>query len=150
MLKTFFTVFKFSIYLSFDEKGVPLISTHQFHPKGPLLFSPPNPSVPHWKPSVKQTPQFHTKSPQFHNENPSIQHQKPLISTHPSVQHQKPFSSTLKTPQFHPPEFHTKSVLNWGISVLNRGVLGADKVWSLCGTDLLNWGGLCETEGYSF
>ena len=36
-----------------------------------------------------------------------------------------------------------------GFLVWNWGILGTEKVWSLCGTDVLNWGGLCETEGYS-
>ena len=42
-----------------------------------------------------------------------------------------------------------------GFSMWNRGILGAEKVWSLCGTDVLNWGVLgvelrgfrCGTEG---
>ena len=44
-------------------------------------------------------------------------------------------------------------VLNWGVfgvelrSVLNWGILSAEKVWSLCSTDVLNWGGgLCWTN----
>ena len=41
------------------------------------------------------------------------------------------------------------SVLNWGFLVLNWEILGAGKVWSLCGTDVLNWGDLCGAEGYS-
>ena len=41
-------------------------------------------------------------------------------------------------------------VWNRGILVLNWGILGAEKVWSSCETDVLNWGGLCGTEGYSF
>ena len=67
-----------------------LSSTHQSHTKGPLLFSPRNPSVPH---------------------------RKSLSSTHPSVPHQKSLSSTPKTPRFntkkpsvqHTPKFTPKT-----------------------------------------
>ena len=60
---------QFGTYL-LTREGVPLSSTHQFHTKGPLLFSPKNPSVPHQKPlSSTQPSQFHTK-------NPSVPHQK--------------------------------------------------------------------------
>ena len=79
----------------------PLRSTHLFYTKGPLLFSPPNPSVPHQKPlsSTPKTPRFNTKSPsvqqtpQFHTENPSVPHRKPLSSTYPSVPNRKPLIS---------------------------------------------------------
>ena len=45
-----------------ERKRVPLSSTHQFHTKVPLLFSPPNPSVPHQKhlSSTLKNPQFNT------------------------------------------------------------------------------------------
>ena len=33
--------------------------------------------------------------------------------------------------------------------MLNRWIFGAEMVWSLCWTDVLNWEGLCGTEGYS-
>ena len=36
-----------------------------------------------------------------------------------------------------------------GFLVWNWGIFGAEKVWSRSGTDVLNWGGLCGTEGYS-
>ena len=89
----------------------------------------------------------------------------------------KPLSSTPKTPQFNTSLSSTPKtekfwcgtewvlVLNWGglgvelkgfrcwtegFLVLNRGILGAEKVWSLCWTYVLKWGGLCETEGYSY
>ena len=98
----------------------------------------------------------------------------PQIST--SVPHKRatPFhlpkflSSTLKTPHFNtPPDKNcveqrgfwcgTEGLLVWnwegggteGFLVLNWGILGAEEVWSLCGTDVMNWGGLCGTEGYS-
>ena len=43
----------------------------QFNTKGPLLFSPQNPSVQHQKP-FSSTP----KTPQFHTKNPLVPHQK--------------------------------------------------------------------------
>ena len=36
-----------------------------------------------------------------------------------------------------------------GFLVWNWGIFEAEKVWSRSGTDVLNWGGLCGTEGYS-
>ena len=36
-----------------------------------------------------------------------------------------------------------------GFKVLDCKILGAEKAWSLCGTDVLNRGGLCATEEYS-
>ena len=38
---------------------------------------------------------------------------------------------------------------NLGTLVLNWEILSAENEWSLCGTRMLNWGGLCGTEGYS-
>ena len=85
----------------------PLSSTHQFHTKGPLLFSPEIPQF-HTKKPLGSTP----KTPQFH---PPSQFHTPLSSTHQfhtkgpllfspknsSVPHQKPRSSTPKTPRFN-------------------------------------------------
>ena len=34
-----------------------------------------------------------------------------------------------------------------GFFVLKLAILGAEMVWSLCWTDVLNWEGLCGTEG---
>ena len=119
----------------------PLSSTHQFNTKWPLVFSPRNPSVQHQKP--------------LSSTNPSVQYQKPLSSTHPSIQH---------TP------VKLRCVLNWGGcgiegcyelrgcwtegSVELKGfwcwaqeILGAEKVWSLNWTDVLNLRGLCGTGG---
>ena len=84
-------------------------------------------------------PQFHI--PQFYTKNPSVPHQKPLGST-PSIPHRKPLSST------HPSVPHTLVLTwgvfvglswrwNWGVLVFNWGILGAEKVWSLCGSDVL-------------
>ena len=50
----------------------------------------------------------------------------------PSVQHKRATPSALKTPQAK----LLKNVLNWGVC-WTEGFL------------VLNWGGLCETEGYS-
>ena len=117
-------------------KWVPLSSTHQFHPKGLLLFSPQNPSVQH-------TPQFYTK-------DPSVLHQKALSST-PSVQHQKalsstPLSFTQETPQFNTP-LRRKLCWNEGFLVRNWGMCGTEGVsvlnWGVFGVELrsvLNWG----------
>ena len=84
---------------------LPLSSTHQFHTKRALFFSPQNPSVPHEKPhssthpsvphekppsSTSETPQFNTKTPQFQTplssipKTPLFPHLKPLSSNHPS------------------------------------------------------------------
>ena len=69
---------------------------------------------------------------QFHTKNPSVQH----------------------TPQFHTKNQHLYwGVLNWGVCwteeflVLNWGFLGAEKVWSLCCTDVLRWGICVELRG---
>ena len=92
---------------------------------------------------------------QFHTKKPSVPHQKPLSSTPNTPQFHKPFSFTPKTPQFHTPPIEGRgrtegfSALNCPILLLNWGILGAEKEWSLCGTDVLIWGGLCGTEEYS-
>ena len=51
----------------------------------------------------------------------------------------------------------TEGFLCWteGFSLLNWGISGAETVWSLCGTDVLNWGVCVELRGtlhnlYSF
>ena len=44
----------------------PLSSTHQFHTKEPLLFSPEILPFNTKNSSVQHTPQFHTETPQFH------------------------------------------------------------------------------------
>ena len=84
-----------------SNNWVPLSSTHQFHTKGPILFSPQNPLVQHKK-SLSST-------------RPSVPHKKPLSSKPkppPTVQHQKPLSSKLKLPSpgstSKTPHFHTK------------------------------------------
>ena len=114
------------------------------------------------------------KISQFHTKHPSVSHQKPLGSTSktpqfnfkkPSVPHQKPLGSTSKTPQTKNSGVElrgfwcrtegfwcsTEGLRCWteGFLVLNWGISGAEKVWSWCWTDMLNWGGLCGTEGYS-
>ena len=38
---------------------------------------------------------------------------------------------------------------NFGVELRGFGVLGAQKVWSLYWTDVLNCEGLCGTKGYS-
>ena len=128
-------------------EGVPLSSTHQYNTIRPLLFSPKNPSVRHQKtlssayPSVQQTLQFDTKNQWVQQ---TLQFKTPFSSTHPSVQHQKTVTWTPKT--IH---FNTLGT-NWRFfGVEHRDVLGAEKVWSLCWTDVLNWESLCETGGYS-
>ena len=76
---------------------LPLSSTHQFHTKRALFFSPQNPSVPHEKPhssthpSVphEKNPSSTSETPQFNTKNPSVPHQKPphFLTKNPSVQH---------------------------------------------------------------
>ena len=66
----------------------PLSSTHQFHSKGPLLFSPQNPSVPHQNSSIQHTPQFYAETSSY----------------------QKPLGSTPKTPQFNT---ENQNILVW-------------------------------------
>ena len=56
-----------------NQSRVSLSSTHQFHTKGPLLFSPQNSSVSHQEP-LSSSPEI----PQFHTKNPSVQHRKSL------------------------------------------------------------------------
>ena len=108
-----------------------------------------------WVQHIGSTQKGHSfsasKIPQFNTENPSDQH-TPHFHT-PSVLH---------TPQFHtplgstPPSDFFKVILGvilwcWteGFLVLKWGILGAEKVWSLCGIDVLNWGSFGWTEGYS-
>ena len=59
---------KFPFLTGPPQFNTPLSSTPQFNTKGPLVFSPQNPSVPHSKPlSSTQEPLSSTpKSPQFH------------------------------------------------------------------------------------
>ena len=54
----------------------PLSSTQQFHTRGPLFFSPQNPSVLHQKPLSSTPPSVPPY--QFHTENPSVPHKKAL------------------------------------------------------------------------
>ena len=124
----------------FDFLGVPLSSTHQFHTKEPLLSAPKIPQLHTKNPSVQHTPQLHTR-------NPSVPHQK-FLSSYPSVPHQILLSSTPKIPQFHiknssvqhTPQFHTKVILvfNFGVFGVELRDFGTEKVWSLCGSDVLN------------
>ena len=79
----------------------PLSSTHQFHSKGPLLFSPRNPLVPHQKP-LSSTP----KTPQF--------------NTFPSVPHRKPLSSTPS--QFHTEKLYISELYNFFFSQTENAV----------------------------
>ena len=135
----------------------------QFHTKNPSVqhqkpFSSTHPLVPHKKPlsSTLKSPQFDTKNlsvphtPQFHTKNF-------LVLQNTSLQH---------TPQFYTAYIELFSeecldlrgfcvglmrvwncgvlVWNWGggwtegFLVWNWGISGAEKVWSLCGTDVLN------------
>ena len=64
----------------------PLSSTHQFHSKGPLLFSPQKTLS-----SKPETPPFITKNPSVPH---TAQFHTPLSSKPLSVSHQKPLSST--------------------------------------------------------
>ena len=105
---------------------------------------------------------------------------KPLSSTYPSVPHTLQFNTPLSQNLCWTEEFlewnwggfgvklrgfecGTQKGLNWGVfGVELRGrwnwgvfgvelrILGAEKVSPLCGTDVLNLGGLWGTEGYSF
>ena len=99
---------------------------------------------------LSSTHRFNTMTERFQRQNPSVPNQKPLSSTTSSVQHPKFLNLTPKTPQFHTLSAR-RGFRCWteGFLVLNWGIFGAKKVWSLCGTDVLNWGGLCGTEGYS-
>ena len=109
----------------------PLISTNRFHTRTTPFQ--------HLK-SLSSTP----KTPLFHTKNPSVPHQKPLSWTHPSVPHQKLLSSTPKTLRFNtkiePENFSVFGVelrVCWteGFLMLNWGISGANKVWSLCWTE---------------
>ena len=106
-------------------------------------------------------------------QNPSVQHtfqfKTPLSSTPKTPQFNTPLNSTPKTPHFHIPSVQNSSVqhkkltkealyklyINWGVcwtegfSVLNWGILGAERVLPLCWTEVLKQRGLCGTEGYS-
>ena len=150
-----------------------LSSTHQFHTKRPLLFNPSNalcstPKSPLFhnnNPSVPHNPQFHTRNPsvpnnpQFHTKNPSVPHNPQihttLSSTPETPQLNTPLRSRLRTPQelFNWGGFGVELRGFWywteGFMVLTWGILGAEKVSSLYGTDVSNWWGLCGTEGYS-
>ena len=138
----------------FEDRGSPqfytsLSSTHQIHTKGLLLFSPKNPSVPHQKPLSSTHPSVPHQKPL--SSTPSVPHQKLLSSTHPLVPHQKLRCGTEGFSVWNWGEGRTEGFLvwNWGILVFNWGISGAETVWSLCGTNVLNWVGLCGSEGYS-
>ena len=119
-----------------------------------------SPSVQHQKP-LSSTP----ITPHFNINNPSVQHTSrfntPLSSTHPSVQHTPQFNTKNLSVQ-HTSQFNTllsstqkkltKKCFSWteGFSVLNWGISGAEKMWSLCWTDVLNWGGHCGIIWYKF
>ena len=118
-----------------------------------------------WKKSINDldTPQFNTSVPHkratpFHYTPKTPQFNTPLSST------PKPLGSTPKTlSSTHPSvlrgcwcwtegcvELRVFGVEPRGFWVGTERVLGAEKEWSLCGTDVLNWGSLCETAGYSY
>ena len=107
-------------------------------------FNTENPAVPHRKPlgSTPKTPRFNPETPQFNTKNPSnppppsVPHQNPLISTsktlsstHSSVPHKKPSVQHRKPKIFG---------------------MGAEEVWSLCGTDVWNWGVLIKNLYYNY
>ena len=143
--------------LSFSATTIP-----QFHTK--------NPSVQHQNPSVSHNPQFHP--PQFHTKNPSVPN-TPQFHTKTAQ-----FNTPLRQKLCWTEGFWWRTegcvklrgvwnwgvlvwnwaggteeflMLKWGIWVLKRcgSCVIIIKYWSLCGTDVLNWGGLCRTEGYS-
>ena len=103
--------FKISTGLSFAE-----IQSYLRIIKGPPLFHIP--SVQH----ISSTQKGHffsaPKTPQFHT----------------------PVSSTLKTLQFNTPLRQKIAEVCWteGFLEMNWGIFGVEKVWSLCGTDVLN------------
>ena len=98
--------------------------------------------------------------PQF-NTSVSLKRATSFQPQNPSVPHQQPLGSTPKIPQFHTKNRSVPTERVFGVElrgfwcwtegfwVLNWGIPGAEKVWSLCGTNVLNWGGLCGTERYS-
>ena len=94
-------------------------------------------------PSVQQTPHFNTK-------NPSVHH-PPQFNTSLRSTHRIPQFNTAKHSVQHNDGF---CVLNWwGVEprrVLNWAIWVAEKAWSLYWTDVLNLGGLCGIDGYSF
>ena len=142
--------------------------------QGPHLFSTQNPSALHQKlfSSTPNTPRFNIKNPSVPSPLSSTpktpQFNIPLSLTHSSVPHQN-WKRVFGTEGFLC-ETEGFLVWNWwgfsvelrdfwcgteggggpeGFLVWNWGILGAEKLWSLCGTDELNWGGLCRTEGHS-
>ena len=92
--------------------------------------------------STPKTPQFHPS--QFHT--PSVPHTPQFHTRNPSVQHTPQTKTVLNGGVFgvEPKVFRCGTeeflVLNWGILVFNWEILGAEKVWSLCWTHVLNWG----------
>ena len=142
----------------------PLSSTRQFNTRGVLLFSPPE--------SVSSTQKSRSST------HLSVQHQKtvssihktlqintPISSTHPSVRHSPQFNLKKKKPSVQHHNWRAcwtegyvelEDLLNWGMCwtewflVLNWRILGSEKVWSLCWSDVLNWRGLCWTEELNF
>ena len=89
-------------------------------------------------------------------EYPSAQHisstQEPLLFSLQIRQFNTPVSSTHKKRQFNTlvtstpktRQFNTKTSVS-----STQKKFGAEKEWSLHWTNVLNWGGLCWTEGYS-
>ena len=118
--------------------------TLQFHTKNPQFNTPIS--------STPKTLQFHTKKTlssthllvphrkTLNSSHSSVPHQKNLSSTNPSIEHQKPLSST------NPLVSHQMNCVELG-GVLNWGLFGAEKVCSLCETDVLNWGVCVELRG---
>ena len=135
----------------------PLSSTHQFHTKEPLLSAPKSLSsthlsILHQKPfsstplsSTPTTPQFNTLLQT--NNRWGVSWTEGFLEWNWGV-----FGAELRG-------FWCWTEGSWcgteefwcwteEFMVLNWGILGAEKVWSLCGTDVLTWGSLCGTEGY--
>ena len=116
--------------------------------QGPQLFSTINPSVKHQK-TLNSTPKSLSstpKTPHFHT--PPVPHQKPSLP-HSGVT-DPVFGVELRSVwNWGLIGVELRGVLNWEFLVWIWGILSAEKLWSLCGTDVLNWGVVCGTEGYS-
>ena len=145
MLKKSDQIFRFCcrkidcIHKIFKNKGEPLSSTHRFHARTTLFQHRKSLS------STPKTPQFNTKIPQFHTKNPSVQG---VCGTEGVLNWGELRGFWCGTEGF---SVLTRGFWCWteGFLVLNWWIFGAEKVWFLCGTDVLNWGGLCGTEWYS-
>ena len=147
-------------HISSTKKG------HSFSAPEIRQFHTKNPWDPHQKPlsSTQKNPPVPHPDPPVPHQDPSGPHRKPLSSIHPSVQHTPQFST--ENPSTEKNSSICVELRNFrcgtevcgtggfwcgtdGVLVLNWGILGAEKVWSLCWTDVLNLGGLCGTAEYS-